>query len=101
MTVKEIATKLLTEELDYIKANPKQACIDYEWNKLDTHAHKHIKRLVITDRAVEVLAEKIRRNCLSDECEFDELMIAEYINEILNDFTFQMKSFTIGIPLDL
>ena len=109
MTYNEIATKLVTDELAHIKSNPKQACIDYQWDKFDSHAHKHIKRLVVNEYAVDRLATRIEFDYAirglwqqneNSECEYDDLMMAEYLEDILKDFIFQMKSFTVGIPLD-
>jgi len=104
-----IAKKLLSEELDKIKLKPQYYCGLYEWNKLNKNAHKFISKLVIRDVAIKSLASLIERdhtihskwNDADDQsiCGYDDMMIAEYIEEILKDFTYQMKSYTIGIPL--
>jgi len=105
----DIAKKLLHEELERIKLRPKYYCDLYEWSKLDEHAHKFVNRLVVREQAVTKLASIIERDHTlhgkwkdvddNSLCVYDEMMIGEYIDEILKDFTYQMKSYTIGIPL--
>ena len=105
----DIAKKLLHEELERIKLRPKYYCDLYEWSKLDEHAHKFVNWLVVREQAVTKLASIIERDHTlhgkwkdvddNSLCVYDEMMIGEYIDEILKDFTYQMKSYTIGIPL--
>jgi hypothetical protein len=104
-----IAKKLLNEELERIKLKPKYYCDLYEWSKLNEHAYKFVPKLVVRELAIRSLAALIERDHTvynkwqdSDDdsiCGYDDMMIAEYIEEILKDFTYQMKSYTIGIPL--
>lgn len=104
-----IAKKLLFEELERIKLKPKYYCDLYEWTKLNEHAYKFIPKLVVRQQAINTLASLIERDHMvfgkwqdSDDdsiCVYDDMMIADYIEEILKDFTYQMKSYTIGIPL--
>jgi len=104
-----IAKKLLIEELERIKLKPKYYCDLYEWTKLNKYAYKFVPKLVVRQQAITTLVSLIERDHLvhgkwydSDDnsiCGYDDMMIAEYIEEILKDFTYQMKSYTIGIPL--
>jgi len=104
-----IAKKLLDEELERIKLKPKYYCGLYDWKKLNEHAHKFVPKLVVRESAINTLAEAIMNDHIKNNkwedlndksvCVYSNHMIAEYFEEITKDFNYQMKSYTVGIPL--